>query len=145
MNAAAKDTTNTLLLQPYIFFYGRCEEALEFYKGAIGGTYEFQRISESPMAGQFPADSRNRVMHGKFTGPGISFLVSDGRDAKSIDPDEGNISLALHSEDRATGDRVFAGLANGGKVTMPLKDAFWGGRFGSLVDRFGVEWMVTTP
>jgi PhnB protein len=145
MTAAAKDIAQTLLLQPYIFFYGRCEEALEFYKGAIGGSYEFQRVGESPMAGQFPTEARNRVMHGKFIGPGFSFLVSDGREDKSIDPDSGNISLALHAEDRTAGDRIFSALADGGKVTMPLEDAFWGGRFGSLVDRFGVEWLVTTP
>jgi PhnB protein len=145
MTAAAKDTAQTLLLQPYIFFYGRCEEALEFYKSAIGGSYEFQRVGESPMADQFSSEARNRVMHGKFTGAGFSFLVSDGREDNSIDPDSGNISLAFHAEDRAAADRIFSALANGGKVAMPLEDAVWGGRFGSLVDRFGIEWLVTTP
>ena len=145
MTAAANQTTTALVLQPYVFFYGRCEEALEFYKTAIGGTYELQRIGESPMADQFPAEAANNVMHAKFEGSGFSFMCSDGRGQKDIDPEEGNISLALHSEDRATGDRVFAALADGGEIAMPLADAQWGGRFGMLVDRFGIEWMMTTP
>jgi PhnB protein len=143
MNASA----TSWQLQPYIFFYGRCEEALEFYKDAIGGTYELQRMDAAPpeMMGDVPADQRNKVMHASFTGAGLSFLASDGRETKTIDPEAGNISLALNAADRATGERIFNALSQGGKVSMPLDDAFWGGRFGDVVDRFGIEWMITTP
>jgi PhnB protein len=143
MNAAA----TSLQLQPYIFFYGRCKEALEFYKGAIGGTYELQQMDSAPpeMLKDVPADQRSRVMHASFTGSGVSFLASDGRETKTIDPEAGNISLALNAADRATGERIFKALSQGGKVSTPLEDAFWGGRFGDVVDRFGIEWMITTP
>lgn len=134
-----------LQLQPYIFFYGRCEEALEFYKKALGGTYEAMKNAESPMADQVPPDFKNKIMHASFTAPGVSFFASDGREPKKIDPDEGNISLALNATDAAQGERVFNALAEGGTVSMPIADAFWGGRFGMLQDRFGIEWMFTLP
>ena len=129
-------------LQPYVFFYGRCEEALEFYKSALGGTYEATRNSDTPMAAQMPAEAREKIMHAHFTGAGISFLASDGNTQKAVDPDAGNISLALETSDAAEGERVFRALSEGGNVSMPLSDAFWGGRFGVVVDRFGVEWML---
>ena len=132
-------------LVPYIFFYGRCEEALEFYKTALGGTYEIQRVAGSPAEEHMPPGSGNRVMHAKFTAGGNFFMASDGREDKPIDPDAGNIDLSLETDDAATGDRIFQALSAGGSVTMPLDAAFWGGRFGMLVDRFGIEWMISTP
>jgi len=138
-------TVATTQLAPYIFFYGRCEEALEFYKAALGGTYEMQRNSDTPMGEDVPADWKSKVMHASFTAPGFTFMAADGREAHTIDPDAGNISLALSASDRAAGERIFKALSDGGKVTMPLDDAFWGGRFGMFVDRFGIEWMVTSP
>ena len=92
-----------------------------------------------------PAGQSSKVMHASFTGAGISFLASDGRETKKIDPEAGNISLALNVSDRATGERIFKALARDGRVSMPLDDAFWGGRFGDVIDRFGIEWMITTP
>jgi PhnB protein len=144
-NTAGQTQSTALLLQPYIFFYGRCEEALEFYKNAFGGTYEAMRNSDSPMADQVGGEWKNKIMHASFTAPGVSFFASDGREAKPIDPEEGNISLALNATDASTGERIFKALGEGGKVSMPLDNAFWGGRFGQVVDRFGIEWMLTTP
>jgi len=133
-------------LQPYIFYYGRCEEALKFYKTALGGSYELQRVGDSTMAAQMPADAGNRVMHSTFKAPGVTFMASDGRDTKPIDPEAGNISLSLTATDSAEGQRVFKALSEGGNVKMPLDDAPWGdGKFGVFDDRFGVEWMVTSP
>jgi PhnB protein len=142
---AQTQAPTTFELEPYIFFYGRCEEALEFYKKVLGGTYDLQRTSETPMAEHVPPDFRNKVMHASFRAPGLAFMASDGREAKAVDPDAGNVSLALAAPDRAAGDRVFKALAEGGEVKMPLDEAFWGGRFGMLHDRFGLEWMITTP
>ena len=70
-------------------------------------------------------------------------MASDGRPGKSIDPEEGNISLSLATSDDAEGRRVFDALAQGGTVDMPIAQAFWGGTFGMLTDRFGIEWMVS--
>jgi PhnB protein len=132
-------------LQPYIFFYGRCEEALEFYKKVLGGSYDMQRVGDSSMASQMAPDAGKRVMHASFTAPGISFMASDGRDTKAIDPEAGNISLSLGASDEAEGARVFKALSDGGNVKMPFDDAPWGeGKFGVFDDRFGVEWMITS-
>lgn len=132
-------------LEPYIFFYGRCEEALEFYKKVLGGTYELQRVKDSSMGAQMPADAGNRVMHSSFTAPGITFMASDGRETKAIDPEAGNIVLSLGANDCAEGERIFKALSEGGNVKMPFGDAPWGdGKFGSLDDRFGIEWMIVT-
>jgi PhnB protein len=131
-------------LAPYIYFYGRCEEALEFYKKALGGEYEISRFEGSPMAEHVPPGFENKVMHAHFKGDGFEFMASDGRPDKKIDPEEGNIALSLSLNDGAQGDRVFAALSEGGNVGMPLSQAFWGGRFGMVTDRFGTEWMITT-
>lgn len=132
-------------LQPYIFFYGRCEEALEFYKAALGGSYEMMRVKDSPMAEHMPPNAANSVMHASFTADGVSFLASDGQEQKAIDPDAGNIDLTLSTTDGTEGERVFKALSDGGKVIRPIENAFWGGRFGMFVDRFGIEWMMTLP
>jgi len=145
---ASEQTTagaNALTVEPYIFFYGRCEEALEFYKAAFGGSYEAMRNSDSPMADQVPADWRNKIMHASFKGNGVSFMCSDGAAAKPVNTEEGNIALGLSATDAGTGERIFNALAEGGKITMPLDAAFWGGRFGIVEDKFGTEWMITLP
>jgi PhnB protein len=128
-------------LKPYVFYYGRCEEALKFYKSVLGGDYELQRVGDSPMADQAPKESHDSVMHGSFTSGDVAFLCADGRAVKAIDPDEGNISLCLSFTNDDEAQRAFNAFADGGKVTMPLEPAFWGGKFGMLADKFGIEWM----
>jgi PhnB protein len=141
----------TTQLAPYIFFYGRCEEALAFYATAFGGQYEVLRLGDSPMREGVPPEVHAKVMHASFTAPGLTFMASDGMcpsgegQTKSIDPEAGNISLALSASSRTEGERLFRALADGGNVKMPLGDAFWGGTFGLVNDRFGNEWMITTP
>lgn len=132
-------------LAPYIFFYGRCEEALEFYKGVFGGTYEMMRVADSPMASQMPPDAGKRVMHASFTAGDIAFMASDGQDVKPVDTDAGNISLSLAFDDGPRGERVFDALSAGGNVQRPIDKAFWGGRFGMVTDKFGTEWMMVLP
>lgn len=132
-------------LVPYIFFYGRCEEALELYKGVFGGSYEIMRVKDSPMANEMPKEAANSVMHSSFTADDIKFMASDGDSVKAIDPDAGNISLALSFDDGARAEKVCNALAAGGTVKMPLADAFWGGKFAMVVDKFGNEWMITAP
>jgi PhnB protein len=96
------------------------------------------------MAEQVPANLRQKIMHATFKGDGFSLMASDGDLSKTVDVDAGNISLSLGIDDPAQGERVFNALAEGGTVKMPFSDAFWGGKFGMLVDRFGVEWMITS-
>lgn len=132
-------------LAPYIFFYGRCEEALEFYKSVFGGSFKLMRVSDTPMASEMPPGFANSVMHASFTADEIKFMAADGQVVKPVDPDTGNVSLALEFDDAARAEHVFQGLAAGGKVGMPISPAFWGGRFGMLTDKFGTEWMMTLP
>lgn len=132
-------------LVPYIFFYGRCKEALEFYKGAFGGSYEMMRVADTPMASEMPPGSEDSVMHATFTADDMKFMASDGGSVKPVDPDAGNISLALSFDDGARGERIFEALSAGGKVQQPIGPAFWGGRFGMVTDKFGSEWMMTLP
>ena len=145
MTSTTNGTATQTRLQPYIFFYGRCQEALEFYKTALGGTYEIMFVKDTPVAEQMPPGFGDKVMHASFSAPGIEFMASDGRELKSIDPDAGNISIGLTIDDSDKGERILAALSAGGKITMPLDAAFWGGRFASFVDRFGVEWLLTLP
>ncbi|MBV8298591.1 MAG: VOC family protein [Candidatus Eremiobacteraeota bacterium] len=132
-------------LVPYVFFYGRCQEALDFYKSVFGGSYQAMRVADSPMKDQSPPEAANNIMHASFTAPGVKFFASDGREVKTVDPDAGNISLALNEVDGADAERIVKALADGGKLVMPLEPAFWGGRFAMVVDRFGNEWLITAP
>lgn len=139
-------TQTALTFQPYIFFYGRCKEALDFYKDVFGGTYEAMTVGDSPFKDDpHMGGDNSRIMHASFTSPGVNFLCSDGQGNKTIDPEEGNISIALSATDKAEGERIVKRLSEGGKEKMPLSDAFWGGRFANVIDRFGNDWMITTP
>ncbi len=133
------------LIQPYLFFGGRCEEALEFYRTVLGAQVDMlMRFNESPEPtppGMLAEGFENKVMHASFRIGGTSLMASDGGC-----PADGNfhgfsLSLAVPSE--ADANRVFAALAAGGQVKMPLAKTFWSPCFGMLTDRFGLGWMVS--
>jgi PhnB protein len=130
-----------LELEPYLFFYGKCEEALNFYKGIFGGEItSIMRMKEAPPEMAAPPNWSDKIMHARFSAPSVKFMASDGRpDTVSAD---GNIALSLSTRDQTEGTRVFDKLAQGGTVDMPLQDTFWGARFGVLKDKYGIEWMV---
>jgi PhnB protein len=135
---------STHLIEPYLFFGGRCEEALEFYRTALGAQVEMMmRFKESPdpmPPGSVPAGFENKVMHASFRIGGSRLMASDGNEEGT--KFEGfSLSLAVPTE--AEADRAFAALAKGGKVGMPLAKTFWSPKFGMLTDRFGVAWMVS--
>ena len=134
-------------LRPYLFFYGRCKEALDFYKSVFGGNYEAMHVKDTPAEVQahMPPNTGDAVMHASFTSSAVKLFASDGMQRRDVDPNAGNVSLALNFDDGAEGERVFAALSNGGNVRMPVGPAFWGGRFASVVDRFGTEWIMTLP
>jgi PhnB protein len=143
-NNASEISMTTTLIQPYLFFGGRCEEALEFYRSAVGAQVSFlMRYKESPVPpapGMLPPCFENKVMHTTFRIGGTTLMASDGCE-------EGakfggfNLSLAVPTE--AEAERAFAALANGGQVKMPLAKTFWSPRFGMLTDRFGLDWMIS--
>lgn len=135
---------NKNLVQPYLFFGGRCEEALEFYKKSIGATVDFMmRYKESPEPmppGRIPPGFENKVMHVTFRVGGSTLMASDGCE-EGARFDGFSLSLAVPSE--AEAKRAFDALSAGGKVGMPLTKTFWSPCFGMLTDRFGIGWMVS--
>ena len=129
---------------PYLFFAGRCEEALDFYKTAVGAKVEFlMRYNESPEPpppGRLQPGFENKVMHVSFKIGDSTLMASDGCD------DNGGFrgfSLSYSATTVAEADRAFAALSEGGTVNMPMAPTFWTQKFGMLTDKFGLEWMVT--
>lgn len=127
-------------LHPYIDFSGKCREALEFYKKCLHGEIvTIQTFGEAPVGAE-EKDKQN-IMHSEFRAEGIHFMATDGMpDRKATAGD--NISLTIQFTDENEQTEIFNALAEGGKVTQPVVDTFWGARFGMLVDRYGIHWMV---
>ena len=132
-------------IEPYLFFNGRCEEAVEFYKKALGAeVLMLMRFNESPEPhppGMIPPGSENKIMHVSLRVGDTTVMASDGRCTGRSDFQ--GFSLSITAADEADADRKFAALADGGQVQMPLAKTFWSPRFGMVADRFGVGWMVT--
>jgi PhnB protein len=129
-------------IQPYLNFNGRADEAIEFYKGALGATVvRLMRFKDNPqpMAGQPVADP-DKVMHAELRIGETTILASDGgcREGSRFE----GVSLSLFASDEAEAGRVFAALADGGEVQMPLGPTFFSSAFGMVTDRFGMMWMV---
>jgi len=137
-------TNDSRAVEPYLFFEGRCEEAIEFYRRALGAEVgmlmRFKDSPEPPQPGSCPPGSENKVMHASFRIGQTTVNASDGRCAGK--PSFQGFSLALRVPAEAEAERLFAALAEGGQVRMPLAKTFFSPRFGMVADRFGVLWMV---
>jgi len=129
-------------LEPYIFFDGHCEAAMEYYKTVFGGALDINRYGGSPIENQIPANYGEKVMHATLRADGFSIMGAD-RPESTKAGESSNISLSFATSDDAQGQAVFERLANGGTVRMALAPAFWGGTFGMCTDRFGVAWMIS--
>jgi PhnB protein len=133
-----------MLIQAYLFFDGRCEEALAFYQRALGAELlmmmRFKESPEAPPPGAVPAGSENKVMHAALRIGDTTVMASDGRCQGK--PSFQGFALSITVENEAQADRTFAALADGGQVQMPLGKTFFSPRFGVVTDRFGVSWMV---
>lgn len=137
-------------VQPYLFFEGRCEEAIELYRTALGAEVTaLMRFKESPeppdsekcQGGmQLPPGSGDKVMHASFRIGETTVMASDGM--CSGQPGFQGVSLSISVPDETTADRFFAALGEGGQVQMPLGQTFFSPRFGMVADRFGVSWMI---
>jgi PhnB protein len=131
-------------VQSYLFFDGRCEEAIEFYRKALGAEVEmmmrFKDCPEPMPQGSVPPGSENKIMHASLRIGDTQVLASDSRCTGQ--PSFQGFALALTAKSEAEADRVFAALAESGQVQMPLGKTFFSPRFGMLADRFGVSWMV---
>ena len=128
-------------VQPYLFFNGRCEEAIEYYKKALGAEVQMlMRFKDSPDPGSCTAGAEDKVMHASFRIGDSTLMASDGRCQGQ--PRFEGIALSLTAADDAEAERLFAALADGGQVQVPLAKTFFSSRFGMVADRFGVPWIV---
>jgi PhnB protein len=130
-------------VEPYLNFDGRCEEAIEFYKKALGAeVVMLLRVSDSPEQppGGIKPGTENKIMHASLRIGGTNVMASDGY-CKGGSKFEG-ITLSLSVPDNAAADRAFNALSDGGQVHMPLTETFFASRFGMVADRFGVPWMI---
>jgi PhnB protein len=125
----------------YLTFDGRCRAAFEHYAKVLGGEIEvIMTHGESPMAEQTPPELRDKVMHAKLNLRDSVLMGADAPPDRYERPQ--GFSVAVHVDSAAEAERVFAALAEKGTVQMPLQETFWAIRFGALVDRFGIPWMV---
>lgn len=131
-------------LSPFIYFYGRCQEALEFYKRALNGNYEIVQRNPDDDPRVSP-EARGKVSYARFWADGLTFAASDGGSVRDIGKDEGNISLSLAVPSSDEANRIYRSLVDGGEVVAPWGDAPWGGKFGIATDRFATQWIVTSP
>jgi PhnB protein len=133
-------------INPYLNFDGKTEEAFTFYKSVWGGDFTtLQRIKEIPGGDKFPPHEQMRVMHIALPiGQGNVLMGSDTMESMGHKLVVGNnVHVSINAQSEAEATRLFKGLSAGGKVTMPLEKAFWGALFGMLIDKFGIQWMVS--
>jgi PhnB protein len=133
-----------MLVQPYLFFDGRCEEAIEFYRKTLGAEVTMlMRFKDSPQPhqpGMIPPGAENKVMHANLRIGDATVMASDGRCQGN--PSFQGFSLSLTASNDTEADQWFAALGDGGKVQMPLTKTFFSSRFGMVADRFGMSWMI---
>lgn len=125
-------------LHPYLFFAGNCREAMEFYKNIFGGELKMQTYSEAP--GNSDESMKDKIMHAYLAGGDIELMASD---SESASPATRKVELCLGGTDEAKLRKIFDGLSEGGNVKYPLKKEFWGDIFGTLTDKYGVDWMTS--
>jgi PhnB protein len=121
-------------------FNGTCREAMTFYKDCLGGELTWMTVAESPMAARMPPEAQQKLMHATLTTDHFTLMGSDMVGPQGLQ--RGNsFSLSLHGSSEAETRDLFSKLAAGGQITYPLTMEFWGGMFGTLVDKFGHEWL----
>lgn len=128
-------------MNPYLSFNGECEAAFKFYEESLGGQAgDIFRYAGSPLAGQVPADWSNKIMHGSVK-VGDQVLMGADVAPEQYEQPKG-FSLSLQIKNTVDADRIYQELAKGGKVIFPLEKTFWAERFGMVVDRFGIPWLI---
>lgn len=128
-------------INPYIGFNGKCREAMTFYKECLGGELEIKETAGSPSE-QFQGDSKDKILHSSLTIEGVQIIMgSDMTDQEGYTKGN-NIALVLNCNSEAEIFSLFDKLGKGGRVSSPLKEEFWGAIFGTLVDQFGINWML---
>jgi PhnB protein len=138
---ARNEEDQIMQVQPYLFFDGRADEAIEFYKKSLGAKVDMlMRWKDSPDKSMCSPGNENKVMHASLTIGEARVMASDGRNTGN--PDFKGFALSLDAKDEATADQMFNALSAGGQVTMPMGKTFFAQRFGMVADKFGVNWMI---
>jgi PhnB protein len=128
-------------INPYLLFTGQCEEAFKFYEKLLGGKIEMIMTHEgTPAAAQVPAEWLKKILHARIVVGGHVLMGSDAPPGRQEKPQGFSVSLSV--KEPAEAERLFQALAENGAVRMPIQETFWAKRFGMLVDRFGIPWMV---
>ena len=130
-------------LNPYINFGGKCREAMSFYRDTFGGELNLMTIGESPMPCEDNKDQKDLIMHSSLEGSGFVLMGTDMGGAEAAGP-QGQISVCIDCSSEDEINRLYETLSAGGQATYPLHDAFWGGKFGVLTDKYGVVWMLNS-
>ena len=129
------------LLSPHLAFPGNCREALSFYQSCLGGELMLMRVGDSAMAEHMPAEAQDQIMHGTLTAGSLVLMACDALDTRRPFAPGNNIAMCLDCSSDEEINTLFARLGEGGTIIDPLADMFWGGKFGTLTDRFGTEWL----
>lgn len=130
-------------VQPYLFFDGRCDEALDFYRSTLGAeVLMLMRFKESPDPCAIPSENADKVMHAAFRIGSTTLFASDGHCKGKALFQGFSLSLEVANVDEA--ERLFAAIGDGGEVQMPMTKTFFSPRFGMVADKFGVSWMIIT-
>jgi PhnB protein len=133
-------------IQPYLSFEGRAQEAIDFYKGALGATVDMvMHFKDAPpeMQAQMSPESKDKVMHAAFRVGSTQLFATDGECSGKAS--FSGVSLTLNATSNGEAEKLFGALGHGGKVTMPMSETFFAHRFGVVSDKFGVKWMVLNP
>ena len=128
-------------LNPHLNFNGQCEEAFKLYQRCLGGNIQFMMTyGDSPMADQVSSEWRDKIIHATLIVRETALMGADVPPDRYEEPR--GFSVAIQIKDPAEAERIFRSLSEGGTVTMPLQQTFWAVRFGMLVDRFGIPWII---
>lgn len=131
-------------LNAYLTFTGNAEEALEYYRSALGGELDVMRFGGTPASAHIPPGWENKVLHARLETPAGILMASDASPEQAGEPG-GRFNLALMIEDEKEAEAVFSKLVAGGQVTMPMDETFWAKKFGMGKDKFGIGWIVNCP
>jgi PhnB protein len=133
-------------INPYLNFMGNTEDAMNFYKSIFGGEFTaFQRFNESPGHDKMPKKEQTMVMHASLPlGPHNTLMATDTLESMGMELTIGNnFYMSVNTESEAETDKLFNGLAEGGKIEMPVNQTFWGAYCGMCRDKFGIQWMIS--
>jgi PhnB protein len=123
----------------YLTFNGNCRDAMKFYERCFGGDLHLMPFSEAP--GDIPKEAKDRVMHAALVKDGAAVVMASDNMPGASFTQGNNFSICVNPKSPEELDRLFAALSEKGKVTSPIQDTFWGARFGTLTDQFGINWM----